>query len=90
MNDITDKQSNDAPNNVVKSVLFLSIWLFIIFSSKKVVSSPGGEIDFLLKNVTTFIVTVIITGLMLHFLRRKLIHLLIPVILILAVTFAVI
>jgi hypothetical protein len=90
MNDVADKVKSDPRNKLMKTLLFFSNWLFLVFLSKRFISPPGDGGDFLLKNITTFFSAVIVTGLMIHFLSRKIIWLLIPGILILAIALAVI
>jgi hypothetical protein len=73
----------------MKSILFFSNWLLVVFLSKRLISPPGDGWDFLLKNIATFFVAVIVTGFMIHFLSRKILILLIPGIIILAPVIAV-
>ena len=90
MNDVANKVKSDPRNKLMKILLFLSNWLFLVFLSKRFISPPGDGGDFLLKNITTFFGAVIVTGFIIHFLSRKIIRLLIPGILILAIALAVI
>jgi hypothetical protein len=74
---------------IVKTLLFFSNWLFVVFLSKRLISPPAGEIDFLLKNASTLFVAMVITGLMIHFFSRRVMILFIPIMVILALTLAV-
>jgi hypothetical protein len=86
MTDVT----HDKKGKIVKSLLFFSNWLFLVFLSKRViVSPPTGNIDFLLKNIVTFFVALVMTGLMIHFFSRRVMILCIPIMAILAVAIAV-
>jgi hypothetical protein len=57
-----DAKTKYRPRNAIKIVLFLSNWLFVVFLSKRVISPPQGEIDFLVKNLGSFFLALIITG----------------------------
>jgi hypothetical protein len=74
---------------IVKTLLFFSNWLFLVFLSKRLISSPTGNIDFLLKNIPTFFVALVMTGLMIHFFSRRAMILCIVIMAILAVATAV-
>jgi len=82
-------KKGDLIGNVVKTFLFFSNWLFVLFLSKRLISPPAGNIDFLSKNVATFFVALVMTGLMIHFFSRKVMILLIPIMAILALAIAV-
>ena len=58
---ITDAKTKYKPRYAIKIVLFWSNWLFVVFLSKRVTSPPQGEIDFLVKNLDSFIFALIIT-----------------------------
>jgi len=87
MNDLI---KNNTPNKITKSLLFLSSWILLVFLSKKLLSSPADNLDFLLKNILTLIITSFMTGLIIHFLPGQLIKYSIICILILAIAFAII
>jgi hypothetical protein len=72
MNDVTYEKKGDLIGKVVKTFLFFSNWLFVLFLSKRLISPPAGDIDFLWKNVATFFVALVMTGLMIHFFPEKL------------------
>jgi len=78
----------DKKAKIVKTLLFFSNWLFLVFLSKRLISSPAGNIDFLLKNIATFFVALVMTGLMIHFFSRRVMILCIPIMAILAVAIA--
>ncbi len=71
MNDVGYGKKGDLIGKVVKTLLFFSNWLFVLFLSKRLISPPAGNIDFLWKNVATFFVALVLTGLMIHFFSRK-------------------
>ncbi len=79
----------DKKGKIVKTLLFFSNWLFLVFLSKRLISPPAGNIDFLLENIATFFVASIMTGLMIHFFSRRVMILCIPIMAILAVATAV-
>ncbi len=79
----------DKKTKIVKTLLLFSNWLFLVFLSKRLISPPAGNIDFLLKNIATFFVALVITGLMIHFFPRRVIISCIPIMAILAVATAV-
>ena len=54
-------------SKALKILLFWSNWIFLIFLSKLIFSSPAGNLDFTFKAIATFFVAVIFTGSMLHF-----------------------
>lgn len=74
-----NNKKND-PTKLMKIVLFWTIFLFIVFLSKKVISYPKDNIDFLIKNLLSFICAVIVTGVMLHFLKEMTLKICIPII----------
>jgi hypothetical protein len=71
---------NGQPGKLLKIILFWTNFFFIIFLSKKILGSNSVNDDFLLKNILTFIFSIILSGAMLHFLKLNLIKLSIPVI----------
>ncbi len=79
----------DKKGKIVKTLLFFSNWLFLVSLSKRLISPPSGNVEFLLKNITTFFVALVMTGLMIHFFSRKVMILCIPIMAILAVATAV-
>ena len=66
-----DAESRYKPRNAIKIVLFLGNWLFLLFLSRRVISPPKGEIDFLIKNLGTFLFATVITGLMLRYFPER-------------------
>jgi hypothetical protein len=46
-----DAKSKYKPRNAIKIVLFFGNWLFVLLLSRRVISPPKGEIDFLVKNL---------------------------------------
>jgi hypothetical protein len=79
----------DKKGKIVKTLLFFSNWLFVVFLSKRFISPPAGEIDFLLKNASTLFVAMVMTGLMIHFFSRRVMVFCIPIMVILAVAVGV-
>lgn len=53
-------------------LLFWSTWAFIVFLSKKIFSTPSNGADFLVKNLSTFIAAIILTGVMIRLVPQKL------------------
>jgi len=70
-------------------LLFWSTWLFVIFLSKRIISVPSDNANFLLKNLGSFISAIILTGAMIHFLPKKIYLVLIPLFFVGAAAFAV-
>lgn len=69
-----DQIEKSNPSKALKILLFWSIWIFVVFLSKKIVSNPVGNIDFAFKAISTFLVAVVLTGTMLHFLSVTIIR----------------
>ena len=89
MDDVTYKRTAEPKGKGLKSLLFFANWLFVLFLSKKLISPPAGGLDFVVKNIGTFLVALVMTALIIHFFSRKVIILLIPIILILALAIAI-
>lgn len=89
MNDVPHDKKGDLIGRVAKTFLFFSNWLFVLLFSKRLISPPGGNTDFLLKNVATLFVALVMTGLMIHFFSRKVMIVFIPIMAILALAIAV-
>jgi len=68
------------PGKILKIILFWTILLFIIFLSKKIIGYPKSNIDFIVKNLLSFACTIILSGVMLHFLNVRLLMLSIPIV----------
>jgi hypothetical protein len=73
----------------LKNLLLLANWLFVGFLSKKLIAPPAGGLDFVVKNVGTLLVALVMTALIIHFCPRKAVIVLIPIIVILALAIAV-
>jgi hypothetical protein len=89
MNDVTYEKKAGPKGKWVKILLFWANWLFVVFLSKRLISPPAGNLDFVLKNIGTFFVAVVMTVLMIHFFSRKVIILLILIMAILALAIAI-
>jgi hypothetical protein len=89
MSNVTYKKKAELKGKWVKILLFWANWLFVVFLSKRLISLPAGNLDFVLKNIGTFFVAVAITALMILFSSRKVIILLIPIMVILALAIAI-
>jgi hypothetical protein len=57
------------PGKIVKRVLLWSNWLMVLFISKPFIGPPKGNMEFLVKNLAIFTVSVMITAIMLYYLR---------------------
>lgn len=68
------------PGKLLKIVLFWTNFLFVVFLSKKILSYPKGNIDFLLKNLLSFICAIILTATMVNFLSQRDLKISIPII----------
>lgn len=88
MNDLTEEKEAKRSNKGVKTLLFFANWLFVVFLSKRLISPPQGDLDFLAKNIGAFLVATVMTGLMIHFSSKKAMILLIPMIVVLALVVA--
>jgi hypothetical protein len=84
--DLKDDETQRRPSKLPGALLFFANWLFVVSASKKVVRAPEGDFDFLVKNVGTFMVALVVTGLMIHFSSKKVVILLIPIMAVLALT----
>ena len=88
MDDVTYKRTAEPKGKGLKSLLFFANWLFVVFLSKRLISPPAGGLDFVLKNLGTFLVALVMTGLMIHFFSRRSVIVLIPTMVILALAIA--
>jgi hypothetical protein len=61
-----DIKTKYEPGKAIKIILFWSNVLFVVLLSKNIISSPQGNIDFLLRNLSSFICALIITAIMLR------------------------
>ncbi len=59
------------PGKPIKFILFSSNFFLVLFLGKRIMSPPGSNIDFLLKNLGSFIASGVLTGIMLYFLERN-------------------
>jgi hypothetical protein len=88
MDDVTYDGRRDLKSKGLKGLLFLVNWLFFVFLSKKLISPPAGNLDFVVKNIGTFLVALVMTAVIIHFSPRKAVIVLIPTMLILALVIA--
>jgi len=88
MDDVTHKRKAEPKGKGLKILLFFANWLFVVFLSKKLISPPAGGLDFVLKNIGTFLVAFAMTSLMIHFFSRKAAIVLIPTMVVLALAIA--
>ena len=58
--------------NILKILLFWSIFIFVIFLGRRIFGPPEGNPDFIVKNLVSFGASIVISGVMLHFLSKKL------------------
>jgi len=86
----TNKVKEKEPGNILKILLFWSIFLFIILIGKRIIGYPKGNFDFIVKNLLSFVCTVILSGAMLHFLSIKALRLSIPIVWLLTVLLIII
>jgi len=86
----TNKVKEKEPGNILKILLFWSIFLFIILIGKRIIGYPKGNFDFIVKNLLSFVCTVILSGAMLHFLSVKALRLSIPIVWLLTVLLIII
>ena len=86
----TNKVKEKEPGNILKVLLFWTIFLFIILIGKRIIGYPKGNFDFIVKNLLSFVCTVIISGAMLHFLSVKALKLSIPIIWLLTILLIII
>ena len=68
------------PGNILKILLFWTIFIFIVFLVKRIIGYPKGNFDFIIKNILAFVCTIILSGAMLHFLSVKSLKISIPII----------
>jgi len=74
------KSKEKEPSKLIKILLFWTVFIFIIFVGKRIIGSPGSNVDFVVKNLLTFFCAIIICGIMLHFFNARSLKLSIPVI----------
>ena len=89
MDDATYKRKAGSKGKGLKSLLFFANWLFVVFLSKKLIAPPAGGLDFVVKNIGTFLVALVMTSLIIHFCPRKAVIILIPTMAVLALAIAV-
>ncbi len=87
---VTYNTKIEPKGKVLKSLLFFANWLFFVLLSKKFISSPAGAMDFVVKNIATFVVALVMTVLMIHFFSRRAVIVLIPMMVIFALAIAMI
>ncbi len=75
---------------IMKILLFWSNWLLVLFLGKRFIGSPRDNVDFLLKNLGTFGIALIATGVMLHYLQGKVLKIIMVAIWIITLCIAVI
>jgi len=75
---INDKKKE--ASRLTKIVLFWTIFLFVVFLSKEIIGYPKDGINFLLKNLVSFICAIILTGAMIQFLGERALKISIPII----------
>jgi hypothetical protein len=78
------------PSRAIKIVLFWSNWLLVLFLGKRFMGSPGDNVDFLLKNLGTFLIAIIGTAVMLRFLQGVILKVTIGAIWIVTILIAVV
>jgi len=88
MDDVTHKRKAEPKGKGLKILLFFANWLFVVFLSKKLISPPAGSLDFVVRNIGTFLVALVMTALIIHFSPRKAVIVLIPTMVILALAIA--
>jgi hypothetical protein len=81
-----DAKTKYKPRYAIKIVLFWSNWLFVVFLSKRVIS---GEIDFLVKNLGSFIFALIITAVTLRYFPARVLKISIIVVWIVTILLAI-
>ena len=90
VNQETIKGKEKEPGNLLKILLFWTIFLFIIFIGKRIIGFPKGNFDFIVKSLLSFACAVILSGTMLHFLSVKSLKICIPIIWILTILLIVV
>jgi len=90
VNQETIKGKEKEPGNLLKILLFWTIFLFIIFIGKRIIGFPKGNFDFIVKSLLSFACAVILSGTMLHFLSVKSLKISIPIIWILTILLIVV
>ena len=86
----TNNVKKKEPSNILKILLFWTIFLLIILIGKRIIGYPKGNFDFIVKNLLSFIFTVILSGVMLHFLSLRALKLSIPIIWLLTILLLVV
>lgn len=67
-----NNQKTNVPGNILlKIFLFWSVFILVVFFEKKFFKYPSDNYDYLIKNLATFMFTVIITGSILKFVNNK-------------------
>jgi len=70
---ITSKSTEEKKSsNILKILLFWSTFVLVIILGRRIFGPPEGNPDFIVKNLLSFGIAIIFSGIMLHFLGRKL------------------
>lgn len=79
MNDLgeTNTKDRNGLSNRLQIVLFVTTWLVVVFIGKEIFHGIKGELDFIVKNVGTFLVSTIATVLLIRTLSERLLRLII-------------
>jgi|GEM_PF-2863503 hypothetical protein len=81
----TEIDKRKEPGTLLKILLFWTIFIFIVFLVKRIIGYSKGNFDFIIKNILTFVCTIILSGGLLHFLSVKSLRISIPIIWILTI-----
>jgi len=68
---VKNDQEEKKPGNILKIFMFWSIFFLVIFLGKKLFASPEDNVDFIVMNLLSFGCTVVLSGILLHFLSIK-------------------
>ena len=78
------------PGKAIKIVLFWSNWLLVLFPSKRFIGPPADNVDFLPKNLATFVIAIIGTAVMLRYLHGVILKVTIAAVWIVTILIAVV
>ncbi|HAY38673.1 MAG TPA: hypothetical protein DCY53_04610 [Desulfobacteraceae bacterium] len=79
----TDKEKE--PGYILKILLFWTIFIFIVFIVKRIFGDSKENFDFIIKNILSFVCTIILSGTLFHFLSVTSLKISIPIIWILTI-----
>ena len=80
---------NKEPSKLIKIILFWTVFLFFVFIEKSLIGSSKSDFEQIIRAVICFILTIIITGILLHYSNDRILKITIPVAWIITILLAI-